>query len=99
MSHWYDSAPKKSRRKRDSNPRSSALEADALPLGHEAVMKQRPVPISSHPANMQGKELYLGDIREGWGVVKTNLNKFQRSRAFEHLRAISFFKVHVMIDN
>ena len=31
MSHWYDSTPKKSRRKRDSNPGSSALEADALP--------------------------------------------------------------------
>ena len=28
--HWYDSTPKKSRRKRDSNPGSSALEADAL---------------------------------------------------------------------
>ena len=33
MSHWYDSTPKKSRRKRDSNPRSSALEAGALSLG------------------------------------------------------------------
>ena len=33
LSHWYDSTPKKSHRKRDSNPRSSALEADALPLG------------------------------------------------------------------
>ena len=33
MSHWYDSTPKKSRRKRDSNPGPSALEADALPLG------------------------------------------------------------------
>ena len=30
MSHWYDSTPKKSRRKRDSNPGSSALEADAF---------------------------------------------------------------------
>ena len=30
LSHWYDSTPKKSRRKRDSNPWSSALEADAL---------------------------------------------------------------------
>ena len=30
MSHWYDSTPKKSRRKRDSNLGSSALEADAL---------------------------------------------------------------------
>ena len=28
--HWYDSTPKKSRRKQDSNPGSSALEADAL---------------------------------------------------------------------
>ena len=33
LSHWYDATPKKSRRKRDSNPGSSALEADALPLG------------------------------------------------------------------
>ena len=30
LSHWYDSTPKKSRRKRDSNPGSSDLEADAL---------------------------------------------------------------------
>ena len=29
-SHWYDSTPEISRRKRDSNPGSSALEADAL---------------------------------------------------------------------
>ena len=29
LSHWYDSTPKKSRRKRDSNPGPSALEADA----------------------------------------------------------------------
>ena len=33
MSHWYDSTPKKSRCKRDSNPGSSALEVDTLPLG------------------------------------------------------------------
>ena len=33
--HWYDSTPKKSRRKRDSNPGSFALEADALPLGQQ----------------------------------------------------------------
>ena len=32
-SHWYDSTPKKSLHKRDSNPGYSALEADALPLG------------------------------------------------------------------
>ena len=30
VSHWYDSTPKKSRRKRDWNPGSSALEAEAL---------------------------------------------------------------------
>ena len=30
LSHWYDSTPKKSRRRRESNPGSSALEADAL---------------------------------------------------------------------
>ena len=30
LSHWYDSTPKKFRLKRDSNPGSSALEADAL---------------------------------------------------------------------
>ena len=28
--HWYDSPPKKSRRKRDSNPGSSVLEVNAL---------------------------------------------------------------------
>ena len=33
LSHWYDSIPEKSRRKRDSNPGSSALEADALTTG------------------------------------------------------------------
>ena len=33
LSHWYDSTGKKSWRKRDSNLGSSALEADALPLG------------------------------------------------------------------
>ena len=30
LSHWYDSTPEKSRRKRDSNPGSSAVQADAL---------------------------------------------------------------------
>ena len=30
LSHWYDSTPEKSRRKRDSNPGSSSLEAGAL---------------------------------------------------------------------
>ena len=30
LSHWYDSTPEKSRRKRDSNPGSSAVEVDAL---------------------------------------------------------------------
>ena len=30
LSHWYDSTPKKFRRKRNSNPGSSAFEADAL---------------------------------------------------------------------
>ena len=33
QSQYTDSTPKKSRRKRDSNPGSSAVEADALPLG------------------------------------------------------------------
>ena len=41
MSHWYDSTPKKSRRKRDSNPGSSALEADALPLGQRGGPRGR----------------------------------------------------------
>ena len=35
LSHWYDSTPKKSRRKRNS----SALEADALPLGQRGGRK------------------------------------------------------------
>ena len=39
-SHWYDSTPKKSRRKRDSNPGSSALEADALPLGQRGGLEK-----------------------------------------------------------
>ena len=30
LSHWYESTPKKSPRKRDSNPGPDALEADAL---------------------------------------------------------------------
>ena len=30
LSHWYDSTPKKSQRKQDLNPESSALKADAL---------------------------------------------------------------------
>ena len=30
LNHWYDSTPEKARRKRDSNPGSSALEADSL---------------------------------------------------------------------
>ena len=33
VSHWYDSIPEKSRRKRDSNPGSSAPETDALTTG------------------------------------------------------------------
>ena len=33
LSHWYDLTPKKSRRKQDSNPGSSALEVNTLPLG------------------------------------------------------------------
>ena len=43
LSHWYDSTPikKKSRRKRDSNPGSSALEADALPLGQRGGQEKQ----------------------------------------------------------
>ena len=33
LSYWYDSTPKKSRRKLDLNPGTSALEADALTTG------------------------------------------------------------------
>ena len=33
LSHWYDSTLKKSQRKQDSNPGSSTVKADALPLG------------------------------------------------------------------
>ena len=42
-SHWYDPTPKKSRRKRDSNPGSPALEADALTT--------RPMRRSGHDRN------------------------------------------------
>ena len=41
LSHWYDSTPKKSRRKQDSNPGLSALEADALPLGQRGGRRDR----------------------------------------------------------
>ena len=41
LSLWYDSTPTKSRRKRDSNPGSSALEADALPLGQRGGRRER----------------------------------------------------------
>ena len=41
LSHWYDLTPKKSRRKRDSNPGSSVLEADALPLGQRGGQQER----------------------------------------------------------
>ena len=41
LSHWYDSTPKKSWRKRDSNPGPSALEADALPLGQRGGERDR----------------------------------------------------------
>ena len=39
LSHRYDSTPKKSFRKQDSNPGSSALEADALPLGQRGGLR------------------------------------------------------------
>ena len=41
FSHRYDSIPKKSRRKRDSNPGSPALEADAFPLGQRGGQTKR----------------------------------------------------------
>ena len=41
LSHWYDSTPKKSRCKRDSNPGSSALEADALTTRPKRRWKRR----------------------------------------------------------
>ena len=40
LSHWYDLTPKKSHHKWDSNPGSSALEADALPLGQQGGIGQ-----------------------------------------------------------
>ena len=45
-SQWSaDSTPKKSRRKRDSNPGSSALDADALPLGQRGGQKKKKDPL------------------------------------------------------
>ena len=41
LSHWYDSTLKKSRRKRGSNPGSSALEADALTTRPTRLYKWR----------------------------------------------------------
>ena len=40
-SHWYDSTPKKSRRKRNSNPGSSALETDVLTTWPTRRLKKR----------------------------------------------------------
>ena len=48
MSHWYDSTPKKSRRKRDSNRGSSSLEADALPLGQRGGKDREGEPYKVH---------------------------------------------------
>ena len=45
MSHWYDSTPKKSRCKRDSNPGPSVLEADAL-----TTRPTRPTLVQAVPA-------------------------------------------------
>ena len=53
MSHWYDSTPKKSRRKRDSNPGSSALEADVLLLGQRGGFYER------HATEDEEKNQYL----------------------------------------
>ena len=48
LSHWYDSTPKKSRRKRGSNPGSSALEADALTT--RPTRRSRAADLGSIPA-------------------------------------------------
>ena len=47
LSYWYDSTPEKSRRKRDSNPGSSALEADALTSRTTRRWKGRAVTVST----------------------------------------------------
>ena len=63
LSHWYDSTPKKSLRKRDSNPGSSALEADTLPLGQRdggiSGIRTRDLPLSRRtpkPLSQRGGE-------------------------------------------
>ena len=49
LSHRYDSTPKKSRHKQDSNPGPSALEADALPLGQRGGLPNRIMTYSLAP--------------------------------------------------
>ena len=73
LSHWYDSTPKKSRRKRDSNPGPPALEAEALttrPTRRSALWRQAPrrvatrVPVVSHSCGSTCKQSHGGLV--GW---------------------------------
>ena len=70
MSHWYDSTPKKSRRKRDSNSGSSAFEADALPLGQRGgsrdgthVCRSRGERLTTRPTRRYHRHTWLSS----WG--------------------------------
>ena len=69
MSHWYDSTPKKSRRKRDSNPGSSALEADALPLGQRGGL-----PRTGKTSRGQPSCRWQDDIAKNVGTTRNNNN-------------------------
>ena len=80
-SHWYDLTPKKSRRKRDSNPGSSALEADALttrPIRRSGKMgtAQSVVCWADCPAwhRVMGSNLLWGKIFCGRGNFSLGVN-------------------------
>ena len=64
LSHWYDSTPKKSRRKRDSNPGPSALEADALTT---RPTRQCPVRTVSPAVPQACQALVKKFTEDGWG--------------------------------
>ena len=67
LSHWYDSTPKKSRRNRDSNPGSSSLEVEALPLGQRGGQRDRQT--GRQIDGRTGRQAY-GQTSRQWGRDK-----------------------------
>ena len=76
LSHWYDSTPKKSGRKRDSNPGSSALEADALPLGQRVVGYQKKV--GGYQRKVGGYQKKVGGYQRKVGGYQRKVGGYQR---------------------